>query len=249
MRLCYQGNRYSEDLDFARGRDFDPAVMAPFGELLIREIGEAYGLKVDIREPKVGALDADSHVAVARWAARVTVPNPDPSVPQSQLKIEVASVPAYDVDLRPVSVNYPHLPAPFSLMLLPVESMTEILADKIVALGARQYFKVRDIWDIKFLLDKQVAQADALAPVGQKLQDYGLSSEEFKGKLAERIAQLQQPQTGDLFRKEMSRFVDASIALCPGRPEFAGKFLQRSVELARYVERADLVPTGFRHVS
>jgi len=243
LRLCYQGNRYSEDLDFAGGRDFDPAVMAPFGELLTREIGEAYGLKVDIREPKVGALDADSHVAVARWAARVTVPNPDPSVRQSQLiKIEVASVPAYDVDLRPVSVNYPHLPAPFSQMLLPVESMTEILADKIVALGARQYFKARDIWDIKFLLDKQVAQGDALALVGQKLQDYGFSPEEFKGKLGERIAQLQQPETGELFRKEMSRFVDASIALYLGRPEFAGKFLQRSVELAQYVATADLAP-------
>jgi hypothetical protein len=45
-----------------------------------------------------------------------------------------------------------------------------------------------------------------------------------------------------LFRKEMPRFVDASIALYLGRPYFLGRFLQWSVELARYVEKADLAP-------
>jgi len=30
LRLCYQGSRYSEDLDFAGGADFDPQTMAPF---------------------------------------------------------------------------------------------------------------------------------------------------------------------------------------------------------------------------
>ncbi len=41
-------------------------------------------------------------------------------------------------------------------MLIAVEKESEILADKIVALGAREYLKARDVWDIKFLRDKGV---------------------------------------------------------------------------------------------
>jgi predicted nucleotidyltransferase component of viral defense system len=241
LRLCYQGNRYSEDLDFAGGRDFDPAVMAPFCDMLKREIAGAYGLSVSINDPKPGKLDDQSEVKVSRWNATIAIPNVNSSLPQTALiRIEVADVPAYDADLAPVSINYPHLPAPFSQMLIPVESQAEILGDKIVALGARSYFKARDVWDIKFLLGKGIAEADGLAFVGRKLVDYGLSEGTFKDHLAKRIEQLREPETVALFRKEMSRFVDVTIARYLERPEFVNKFIECSIGLGQYVLAADL---------
>lgn len=243
LRLCYQGNRYSEDLDFAGGEDFDPACMQAFCDLFKREIAGAYGLTVNIKEPKAGDKDPDSGVTVSRWSANIVVPNPDRSVPQKQLiKLEVAAVPAYDVDLMSVGVNYPHLPAHFSQMLVPVESQVEILADKIVALGARPYFKARDVWDIKFLLDRQVSEQAALPLVARKLTDYGWTVEKFKAALASRVDQLARAETATKFHEEMSRFVDAAVARQLARPEFVAKFLERSAVLGRQVLEADLEP-------
>jgi predicted nucleotidyltransferase component of viral defense system len=244
LRLCYQGNRFSEDLDFAGGRDFDPKVMEPFGDVLKREIAAAYGLAVTINEPETGRHDEQSTVSVSRWSARIAIPNPNRSFPQKELiKVEVANVPAYDTDLVPVTINYPHLPAPFSQMLIPVESRSEILGDKIVALGARPYFKARDVWDIKFLLDKGIECDDGLKFVSRKLIDYGLSVSDFKVTLAARIAQLRRSETVDLFRKEMVRFVDATVARYLERNEFPAKIIESSVTLGERVLEADLTPS------
>lgn len=241
LRLCYEGNRYSEDLDFAGGRGFDPASMGPFCDLLKREIAGAYGLTVNIKQPKAGDFDADSGVTVSRWSANILVPNPDRSTPQKQLiKIEVAAIPAYDVDLRSVRLNYPHLPAQFSQMLVPVESQVEILADKIVALGARPYFKARDVWDIKFLLDGGVDERKALPLVARKLVDYGWTVDKFNAALATRIDQLAEPETAAKFHAEMTRFVDTMVARYLTRPEFVTKFLERSADLGRQVLEANL---------
>jgi predicted nucleotidyltransferase component of viral defense system len=241
LRLCYQGNRYSEDLDFAGGRDFDPRVMDPFCELLKREIADAYGLAVAISEPESGKLDEQSTVTVARWNARIAIPNASRSLPQRELiKIEVANVPAYDADLVPVAINYPHLPAPFSQMLIPVESRAEILADKIVALSARPYFKARDIWDIKFLLNKGIPQAEGLKFVGRKLLDYGLPVDTFRAGLTARIEQLRTPETAESFRKEMIRFVDQTVARYLERTEFIDKIMESSIDLGQYVLNANL---------
>lgn len=241
LRLCYQGNRYSEDLAFAGGRDFDPKIMAPFCDLLKREIAAAYGLVVTINEPESAKHDPESTVTVSRWSARIEIPNVNRSLPQKELiKVEVADVPAYDVDLMPVSVNYPHLPAPFAQMLIPVESRAEILGDKIVALGARPYFKARDVWDIKFLLNKGIAETSGLAFVARKLVDYGLAEDDFKMRLDARIAQLQQPETAALFRKEMTRFVDTTVATYLERNDFVSKIMEASIALGRRVLEADL---------
>ena len=241
LRLCYQGSRYSEDLDFAGGTDFVPSAMDSFGELLKREIAEAYGLKVEIKEPQAGDLDSESGVTVSRWLAKVLVPNINRSLPQKELiKIEVASVPAYDRDLLPVSVNYAHLPPTFSQMLIPVETPTEILADKIVALGARPFFKARDIWDIKFLLDRSVSVDSAMPLVSRKLVDYGWGVDEFKDKLAARIVLLEAPETPVAFHREMSRFVDASVARQLEASSISTRYMQRAVELGKLTLDAPL---------
>ncbi|WP_199030736.1 nucleotidyl transferase AbiEii/AbiGii toxin family protein [Ralstonia sp. ASV6] len=237
LRLCYQGTRYSEDLDFAGGVDFNPEAMAPFAELLQKQIAEAYGLKVEIKVPK--AKDPTGGVEVARWSAKVHVPQADPSVQQNQvINIEVASVPAHDVDLVAVTANYPHLPAPFRQILLAAESPKEILADKLVALGARPFLKARDIWDIKLLTDRQILPDMGL--IAKKLVDYGWTEQAFKEKLREKLAMLEEPSTLRAFHQEMSRFVDGNVATQLGSPLLANRFLNRAKEQGLAVLNAKL---------
>lgn len=239
LRLCYQGTRYSEDLDFAAGASFDAATMEPFADLLRREIGEAYGLSVEIKAPK--DKPASDGVTVDRWSARIRVPQADPSIPQNQvINIEVASVPAHDPDLVAVAANYPHLPAPHKQMLILAESKQEILADKIVALGARPFLKARDIWDIKFLTDLGTELDVDL--VAKKLADYGWEETRFKECLNEQLEKLKTPEKAAAFTQEMSRFVDVVVAKQLENPAVVKAYMQRSYALGTSAMEQSLAP-------
>lgn len=231
LRLCHGGNRYSEDLDFVTSEGFKQKALEDFTELLRLELSDAYGLNVDVVS-KAGAID--DAVPVARYRTKIHVPNPDPSAPQSQLiNVEVASVPAHDPVFTAVSPNYAHLPAPLRSIILQAETPAEILADKVVALGARPYIKARDVWDIKFLLDRGIG-AD-LDLVQRKLGDYGIEAAAFREKLERRITELQDPATAKKFETEMLRFVDAAVASQLKGGKFAADFLKRSIGLATSV--------------
>lgn len=237
LRLCYQGTRYSEDLDFAGGQAFRAESMATFGDLLTKEIGAAYGLQVEIKPPK--DKEPEEGITVARWSAKVSLPQVDRTVQQKQvINIEVAGVPAHDVDLVPVAANYPHLPAVLRQMLITAETPKEILADKIVALGARPFLKARDIWDIKFLTDRQISPNMNL--VARKLADYRWNQDNFKQKLEAKLMQLDDPATAQAFQAEMSRFVDSAVAAQLENKALTAVFLRRSKELGQTVLRADL---------
>jgi len=239
LRLCYQGTRYSEDLDFAGGADFDPATMSPFADLLQHEIADAYGLHVDIQPPR--GREAADGINVARWRAKVRIPQPDPSIPQHQvINIEVASVPAHDRDLVAVGANYPHLPAPLRQMLIVAETRREILSDKLVALGARPFVKYRDIWDIKFLTDQGIAPDFGL--VGQKLIDYEWTETEFKDRLSTRLADLLSEEHAAAFTNEMHRFVDAPAARHLSDPTMAQVYLKRAHGIGIQTVNAHLQP-------
>jgi predicted nucleotidyltransferase component of viral defense system len=237
LRLCYQGTRCSEDLDFAGGQHFKVESMTGFRELLTKEIGEAYGLVVEVKDPK--PRDAEGGVCVARWSARIQIPQIDRAVPQKQvINIEVASIPAHDVDLMPVLANYPHLPGPLRQMLIVAESQEEILADKLVALGAREFLKGRDIWDIKFLTDRQVQLNIDL--IARKLVDYGWTEAAYKEKLETKLASLKEPETADKFREELIRFVDSAVAGQLMNQGLVQKYLARSYALAARVLASSL---------
>ena len=52
LRLCYGSNRFSEDLDFAGGRDFCSAQLLEIKACIEKYVGERYGLEVVVKEPK-----------------------------------------------------------------------------------------------------------------------------------------------------------------------------------------------------
>ncbi|MBV8047134.1 MAG: nucleotidyl transferase AbiEii/AbiGii toxin family protein [Paludibacterium sp.] len=232
LRLCYQGTRYSEDLDFTCGTSFDPRSMKPFADILQREIASAYGLEVEVKEPAEETPSHHEGVPVARWSAKIRIPNADPRVKQSQvIHIEVAGVPAHDPELVSITANYPHLPEPLRQMIIAAESQNEILADKLVALGARPFLKARDLWDIKFLTDANVAPDYAL--VRQKIFAYGWTADDFRIQLKAKLQQLDAAETADHFRKEMSRFVDTRVARMLDNAVLCGKYLTKAKKLGQ----------------
>lgn len=229
LRLCYGGRRYSEDLDFACLGDFNPTAVGVFVDALRTHIGTAYGLKVDVKDPHPS--EPNSGVVVARWKARISIPMVDRSLPQSQvIHVEIADVPGRDVSLVPVVCDYPHMAAPMRGMLIPAESLQEIMADKIVALGARNYLKYRDVWDLNDLFSRGVAVDYPL--VQMKLGDYDLDEADFQFGLQQRLADLQSADAVTQFQGEMSRFLDARV-LNLVKGELARKLIETVVTRVR----------------
>ena len=76
LRLCYGGNRFSEDLDFAGGKEFNSLMLKDIKACIEKYIGERYGLEVTVKEPKELKKDPKySELKIDKWqVAVVTAP-------------------------------------------------------------------------------------------------------------------------------------------------------------------------------
>ena len=145
LRLCYQGVRYSEDLNFVlcnESLDFDKELFREFEEAFIKSIKNKYNLETELIYPK------NDENRVQKWIAKINLPIENR---KERINIEVCKIPSYDNEINNIR-NY-YNPKHTEDIFLRVESLDEILADKIIAFGAREYIKYRDLWDIKFLKD------------------------------------------------------------------------------------------------
>ncbi|OCX74789.1 hypothetical protein A6M23_04865 [Acidithiobacillus thiooxidans] len=213
LRLCYGSERFSEDLDFAGGKNFSAKSMAALKGCIAGKIGKRFGLDIAVREPKNAPFDGA--VRVDKWMITIQTSPDRPDLPRQKIKLEIANVPAYSRDILPVRINYSVLEGR-SQPLVAVESMDEILADKLIALPASisrmvdqkmeftpSRVRHRDIWDIAWL-SHQGARMDARL-VKKKITDYGL--EGFPQFLERAIAAVPVIAGGDAFRTQMSRFL------------------------------------------
>ena len=199
LRLCYQNNRYSEDLDFTlvNGTKFELNDMSFFKKSFEKKIQNKYGLDIEFIEPK------DNENRVKKYTAKVLLPLTKNQ--KAKINIEIAQIPSYDNSLRGIINNYPN---EFGVnTFVRVESKEEILADKIIALGTREYLKYRDFWDIKFLQDIHIKLNYDF--VSQKIKDYEI--ENFYEKFAQKILFIEQNDLRADFEYEMSRFLTQQL--------------------------------------
>jgi hypothetical protein len=91
-------------------------------------------------------------------------------------------------------------------VILTVERPDEILADKAVALTAREVIKYRDAWDVWYLVNKLNAEADR-DMVRRKFADYGVADVEAKAE--QRCEELAKLRAGKALLDEMRRFLPA----------------------------------------
>lgn len=195
LRLCYNNDRYSEDLDFVinKNTNFDKEFMKYFKDIFVEKILEKYSLEAEITEPK-----KDDGV-VQRWSAKVFLPN---DKRKSKINIEIANIPSYSNHFQPIKNNYDELMN--KRIFVQVETLEEILADKILALSQRPYLKFRDLWDIEWLKSNHTKINYDLIEL--KIEDY--KCDNFLEMLKKRKNELENKNLTNDFLNEMSRFLD-----------------------------------------
>ena len=209
LRLCHGAERFSEDLDFAGGPTFDAGDLAPMKGCIERWVGERYGLPVEVKEPaRLGDGPGRGGVRVDRWQIAVTVAPARRDVPKQRVRLEVANVPARSRRPMPLVANHGFLPDGYADTLVFVESLEEIMADKIVSLVATtRYPRYRDLWDLRWL--RRRGASPNATWVADKIDDYGVRNWEDKREaLLGRLPGLVHDGT---FAGEMSRFLPDEV--------------------------------------
>ena len=209
LRLCYGAQRFSEDLDFVVDREIPETSLQSIGSTIINHLGKRYGLAVRIKEPRDPAHESpDRRVQLQKWRINIVTAPQRRDLPQQMIKLEIARVPAYTRVPRSLQSHYDFLPDGYRDLIVLVESLDEILADKLVSLPAnRAYVRHRDIWDMHWLR-QQGARLDA-AIVGHKVRDYGV--EKYERLTTQLIERLPDIIHGKDFRDQMSRFIPRDV--------------------------------------
>ena len=201
LRLCHGSPRYSEDLDFVGGDAFTGSDMRGLGDILVRALSSVDpDIEVRVREPD------DDGSMVSRWRIRIRVAGQRRDLPSQVIKLEVAAVPSYEPVAGLVNVNYPQLSGLFDQIPVMVESLDEILADKMVSYVCSDHPRYRDLWDMNWLLAKGVDGNAVWDMANRKAIDYSESAE--WGELQDKAASIGTVMKSDEFSNEMRRFLE-----------------------------------------
>lgn len=215
LRLCRGSDRFSEDLDFAGGKDFSANRMAKIQNCITQQIGQRFGLNVTVKEPR--QQDETAGVRVDKWMVAVETSPERRDLPKQKIKIEIANIPAYTKEVVPLRMNYTVLDGMRPTMVI-AETIDEILADKLVALPTSigrmdngawtpspSRIRYRDIWDIAWLAGQGAQMNPGM--VRMKVEDYHI--QHFRDLLGRAISEIPRIAASDDFRVQMSRFVNA----------------------------------------
>jgi predicted nucleotidyltransferase component of viral defense system len=203
--MCYNSSRLSEDLDFNGGHDFKPSQFYGLEVAIQHYIQKKYETEVRVNRPA-----EDRQGDTSSWKISIVKQASRPDLPHQKLHIDVCAIPAFDVIKRPL-INHYGLIVPTEGLLIPVQSLQETLADKLIALAYRaRRIKPRDLWDIVWI--KQRGTPLSLMLVEQKLNARGKDQHDFAAALQIQIDKLMQDDTVRLdFNDEISRFVPLEI--------------------------------------
>ena len=124
-------------------------------------------------------------------------------LPRQRVRLEIANVPAYSTELRPLRRNYAALPDGYEDILVPVESLAEVLCDKLIAVVASKVTRYRDLWGLPWL--QQQGATVNLAWLSYKIADYGVG--DYQSELEQRLVSLPEILHGKDFAAQMTRFL------------------------------------------
>lgn len=210
LRLCWNGVRFSEDIDFVAGRNFDVKKLSDIKSCVEQALTKRYDIGVSVLEPHALVDNQDGRGnLVSRWQIRVnTVPSRRDLANQT-IKIEVAAIDAYTQTARPLIKNYEFLPDGYENIFLLCETLEEIMADKVVALPAAfdTYIRYRDLWDLDWLIRRGVKLNMNL--VDKKYLDYGI--ENSSTKRLNLMNALPELVNGSEFKQQMQRFLPMTV--------------------------------------
>lgn len=204
LRVCYGSNRLSEDLDFTGGHDFNRKQFVDLKSVLVDTLQVKYNLDVEVSEPVKEEGNVDT------WKLKVITRPQEKNLARQRIHIDVCAIPSYD--RRPMTLrNHYGIEMGTSGLIIQAQSLSEILADKIVAFVLRpNRIKNRDLWDIGWLKQQNISLPLNIIP--QKVADHLCSEDDFTELLEQRRYQLlSDPTIRDNFINEMRRFLPPHI--------------------------------------
>lgn len=209
LRLIHGAPRFSEDLDFVGGAGFAADDLQSLRECIEHDIGRRYGLEVIVKPPKAIKADADERdIRVDKWQISVITAPDRPDIPQQRIKVEVAAIPAWTRETHALRRNYDFLPDGYEDILVPTESLDEIMADKLISLvNCRRFVRHRDIWDLRWLM-QQGAEPDRNL-IKHKIEDYSVERwPEWAAEMRQRLTEIIH---GKDFRNTLTRFIPVDV--------------------------------------
>lgn len=204
LRLCYNSNRLSEDLDFTGGCNFVASDFNGLAEKLETHLSNKYGLEVYAREPQ--HLNKDT----STWKVTLETRPNRPDLPAQKMHLDISAYDSFDSNKLPV-INHYGIASPIEGLLIPVESKEELLADKMLAFAYRERrIKPRDVWDIVWL--KQQAIEISASLVMKKLAMRSKAKPDFIAKINKHAVWLKEErQVKKDFMQEMLRFLPQEV--------------------------------------
>lgn len=205
LRMCYNSSRLSEDLDFNGGHDFKPSVFEGLESEIQTYIQNKYETEVWVNKPS-GEQQGDT----VSWKISIVKEASRPDLPRQKMHIDVCAIPSFDIEKRPL-INHYDIVVPTEGILVPVQSLQETLADKLIALAYRaRRIKPRDIWDIVWIKQRGIDLSKTL--VEKKLTARQKQTENFRHALSVQLAKLMsEDEVRNDFNMEMSRFIPKKI--------------------------------------
>ena len=205
LRMCYNASRLSEDLDFNGGHDFKPAHFDGLEVEIQKYIQNKYETEVWVNKPI-----EDPQGNTSSWKISIVKDANRPDLPRQKMHIDVCAIPSFDVEKRPL-LNHYNIVVPTEGLLIPVQSLQETLADKLIALAYRaRRIKPRDIWDIVWIKQRGINLSQHL--VDSKLAARGKQKKDFIEALQIQLEKLMQDDdVRNDFNMEMSRFIPQQI--------------------------------------
>lgn len=205
LRMCYNSSRLSEDLDFNGGHDFKPSEFDGLESEIQTYIQNKYETEVWVNKPS-GKHQGDT----VSWKISIEKEPNRPDLPRQKMHIDVCAIPSFDIEKRPL-INHYDIVVPTEGILVPVQSLQEILADKLIALAYRaRRIKPRDIWDIVWIKQRGIDLSMIL--IEKKLNARRKQADDFREALSTALAKLMSnQQVHNDFNMEMTRFVPKQI--------------------------------------
>lgn len=211
LRLCHGAVRYSEDLDFSGGPGFTAREAGDIAGAVRKHISGRYELPVDVIPPKEKPLSGNDPIRVSSWSIRIETQPGGRNMPAQRIKIDIDTSRSHTAEKRGLQVNYGFLPHSYGDLIIPVQSLTEIMANKLVAfpvsVQGRNRPRHRDIWDLRWMARRNI-RAD-LSMISAKASEHGV--EAYENCLETAIEKVSGIVESAAFFGEMSRFLPSDI--------------------------------------
>lgn len=229
LRLCYGSSRFSEDLDFAGGKDFTTAQLMDMKACIESYIASRYGLDVLVKEPSEMSKELrHQDIKVDKWQMAITTSPTRKDLPKQKIKIEVCNIPAYSRTPLALNANYDFLPDGYGDILIMTENLNEIMADKLISLvNTTRYVRHRDIWDLRWLKQRGATMNEQF--ILSKIRDYKIT--DYPSKLNAMIANIEKIIYSDPFHNELSRFIPLDVQERTLRKEKFKDFLVNETQI------------------